>query len=168
MFTLLLQPFHDLDGAVGGDTFLVAGDQKGDAAAVVGMLGDEALAGGDHGGEAAFHVRGAAAVENAVLDHRLEGGVLPLLRGAGGYHVGVAGKAQYGPLLAAHRPEVVHILEAQALDPKADGLQAPDHQVLAAGVFRRDRLAADQIQRQVDSVRGMGHNKRVRGQKGGV
>ena len=57
------QVLHHLAGTVSGVPFFVAGDEKTDAAVVVGVLADKALAGNHHGGEAAFHIGGSASVK---------------------------------------------------------------------------------------------------------
>ena len=66
---------------------------------VFGMLRDEALGGGDHGGEAALHVGGAATVQDAVADDRLERIGLPLLARSGRHDIGMTGEAQHRPPL---------------------------------------------------------------------
>ena len=82
-------------GAVDRRAFLVAGDQEGERARCSRVRGDEFLAGGDHGGEPALHIGGAAAVEQAVADRRLERIGAPFLQRAGRDHVGVPGEAQH-------------------------------------------------------------------------
>ena len=68
---VLLHPRQDAHGAVGGDAFLVAGDQQADRAAR--RAGFEVLRGrGDERGDGALHVAGAAAVQDAVAHFRGE------------------------------------------------------------------------------------------------
>jgi hypothetical protein len=130
-----------------GRAFLVTGDQEGDAALVLRMVGDEALDGDDHRRQAAFHIGGATSAEHALLiDQRGEGGVLPGLQRAGGHYVGVAGEAQHRTvLLAVGRPEVLHVFDAHVLDLEAERTQAAHHQLLTALVKRGDGRAANQV-----------------------
>lgn len=55
-FPTLLQCLHYAQRAVARRTFLVAGDQQCDAAAVLAVRCQKLLDRHDHGGEAAFHV----------------------------------------------------------------------------------------------------------------
>jgi len=52
----------DVTGAVLGVAFFVTGDEKGNGTGVIGVGRHKALTGGNHGGEAAFHVGRAPAV----------------------------------------------------------------------------------------------------------
>jgi hypothetical protein len=130
-----LQHLDDAPGSVHGRPFLVAGEQEGEGAAVVGMPGQEALGGRDHGGEPALHVRGPAAVEHAVADHGLERVGLPVLARTGRDHVGVAGEAQQRPAAAVDGPQVVHRAVLQALVAETEGRQAFGDHVEAAAVL---------------------------------
>ncbi len=158
LFIARLQPFHHLDGTVHGGAFLVAGDEEGDGALVAGMSGHETLAGGHHGGQAALHVGGATTVEHAVAFRGHEGIGLPAFPWTRGHHVGVAGEGQQGRLFATPCPEVIDFTEAQPLDLKADGLQAPDHGLLAAGILRGDGGAGDQV---LGEGEGVGHGAMI-------
>ena len=92
-FAARAERFHHLHRAVHRRSFFIAGDEKGEAAGRLGVFFQKALHGGDHGGDGTFHVGGAAAVEAAVVDGGLERRMPPGFQGAGGHHVGVAGKA---------------------------------------------------------------------------
>ena len=120
---------------------------------MVGMRADELLGGGDHGGEAAFHVGGAAPVQHAIADDRREGVAAPFLEGAGGHHIGVAGEAEQGTGIAAARPEVGDAAELQGLGAEADGRQAARHQGLTAMVLGCHRGARDEVAGQVQGLR---------------
>ncbi|MNH09720.1 hypothetical protein D3C79_691810 [compost metagenome] len=164
----LVARFQALDhrlGAVVSRAFLVAGDQKRDLAAVVRVVLHEALAGDDHGRQAALHVGGATATEHAVgVDQCLEGFMLPLLDRAGRHHVGVAGKTQYRAVLAAvGGPEVVDVFNAHRLQLETDGAQTVHHLRLAIGVDGGDRGATDQVAGQLKGRRELG-----RGRHGGL
>ncbi|MNZ24905.1 hypothetical protein D3C78_420620 [compost metagenome] len=149
-------------GAMVGRAFLVTGDEEGDGALVLRMLGDETLHGHQHGGQAALHVRRATAAEHALLvDQGIEGLVLPGLQRAGGHHVGVAGEAEDGALAAADRPEVLHVLDAHALDAETGGGQPAHHQVLAAFVDRGDRGTTDKVAGEFEGG-GKGRHEKLR------
>src|SRR5450432_1795607 len=67
------RPLQELDGAVDGDAFLIAGDEKRDRAFAVGSrlaaMGRQMRKHGrDAAGDAALHVDRAAPIEEAVLD----------------------------------------------------------------------------------------------------
>src|SRR5690606_7007 len=143
-------------GAMHRRAFLIAGDQEGDGAAMLWMVGDKALDRHDHARQAALHVGGAAPAEHAVgVDARGEGIVLPALHRAGRYHVGVAGEAEHRALAAAHRPEVVDLAETHRLDLEAGGGQTAHHQLLTALVGGRHRGTVDQLAGQLQG-RGEG------------
>src|SRR5690606_8108875 len=100
-FVTLTQALDHGFGAVMGWALFIAGDQKGDAALVVRVLGDKALNGNDHRRQAAFHVRRATAAEHALfINQGVEWLMLPALHWAGGHHIGMPGKAQHGTVVA--------------------------------------------------------------------
>jgi hypothetical protein len=126
-----VQHFHDAPRAVHRRAFLVARKQERDRAGMLRIAGDEALGRRDHRSQAALHVGSAAAVQNAVLDDRLERVGVPFLARAGRNDVGVAGEAEQGATVAAAGPDVFHgterhafHIEAQRFEPCADDLQA--------------------------------------------
>ena len=86
----------------------------------------------------------------------------PFIQRPRGHHIGMAGKAKHRTAAAALRPKIIHRAEAQAFDVESDGLQPLDHQRLAAAVGRTDRLARDQILRQLQGVIAR-HQKRSTG-----
>ena len=134
-------------GAMLSRAFLVAGDQEGDGALVVRVVGDEALHGDDHARQAAFHVRCATAAEHAVfIDAHVERLVLPGVQRAGGHHIGVAGKTQHRAVATAFGPEVLHLFDAHALHLEAAGGQTAHHQLLATFVDRGHGRSADQVE----------------------
>ena len=92
------QGFHHLYRAILGRAFFVAGDQQRDRAPVVRVVRHKAFAGGYEGGQAAFHIRSAPAVQVTVFDHRLKWRVGPVLLRASRNHIGMAGKGQHRPL----------------------------------------------------------------------
>ena len=140
-------------GAVDRWAFLVAGDQEGNGARVLRVLGHEGLGGGQHGGEAALHVCRAAPVQPAVLHGGLEGLGAPFLQRAGGDHIGMAGEAQHRAAAAAGGPEILDTAEAHLLDREAGRCEAVPHQLLAAPVHRGHGGAGDQLLGQGQSVR---------------
>ena len=95
-----VRPFQQLDRAVDGRAFLVAGDEEGDSAswrAVPLQIGER---GGDGGGEPALHVDRAAAPEHVVGDLRRERIEAPAGRLARRHHVRVAGEHEARPGIA--------------------------------------------------------------------
>ena len=143
-FPARLQRLGDRDSAVHGVAFLVRGEQEGDRAAVVGVFGDVGFGGGDEGSQRGFHVRRAAAVEQAVTDFGNKGVALPLLARAGRHDVGVAGKAEERRRGTATRPEVADAAAIDAFAAKADLAQAFGDEFEAAGILRGDRGTSDQ------------------------
>ncbi|MNJ62810.1 hypothetical protein D3C77_586650 [compost metagenome] len=141
-----------------GRAFFVAGDEEGDLAAVVGVVGDEALGGHYHGRQAAFHVGGAAATEHAVgIDQGVERIVLPGLHRAGRHYIGVTGKAQHRTILGTvGGPEVIDVFDAHRLEHEAGIAQALHHLFLAIGVHWGHRGATDQVAGQFKGRREVG------------
>src|SRR5664280_863727 len=86
------EPVADTCRAIDRRAFLVAGDEKADAAAVIGRRPDELFGGDDHRRDRALHVGGAAAVELAITLGRHEGIAGPGRERAGRNDVGVAGE----------------------------------------------------------------------------
>ena len=141
------QAFNHRLGTVVRRAFFITGDQKSDTAFVVRVFRNKAFNGDDHRRQAAFHVRRATATEHAVfINQRIEWLVLPFLHRAGGHHIGVSGKAQYGTLLAAVAgPEVVHIFDTHRLDGETAGGKAARHLLLTAFIKRRDGRTTNQL-----------------------
>src|SRR5690606_12473644 len=152
--TAFTQALDHCLGAMVGRAFLVAGDEKGDLPLMIRVIGSEALDRDNHRRQAAFHIRGAAPMEHAVLvDTRGERRVLPGLQRAGGDHVGVAGEAQHWALRATYRPEILHILDMHRLDDEAAGGQTLAHQLRAAFIQRGDGWTIDQLAGEFESWR---------------
>ncbi len=112
------------------------------------MGGHEALRCGDHGRETAFHVRRAARVQHAVLDHRLERIGAPFFAWPGRHDIGMAGEAEHRAAFPAARPQVLHRAEAQAFDLEAQRFEPLADQIDAAVVLGADRGAPQQVLRQ--------------------
>ena len=121
--------------------------------------------GGDHGREAALHIGRTAPVQEAVRDHGVKGIAAPLIQRPRRHHIGVAGEAEHRSAGPALGPEIVHRPEAQVLDGEAYGLEAIDHQRLAAAVGGTDRRACNQLLRQHQGIglRRRRHQKRSTG-----
>ncbi len=122
-----------------------------------GYCRDELLAGGQHRGETAFHVRRAAPVQQPVADDRLEWIAAPLIQRPRRHHVGVAREAEYRAAAAALGPKIIDRAETQALDGEARGREPLDHQRLAAAVGGTDGLTRNQL---LGQLQGLGHQKR--------
>ena len=156
-----VQGFDDPLGAVNRRPFFVAGDQEGDRSAVPRVGTHELLGGGDHGGEAALHVGGAATVQHTVADGGDEGVGSPLFKRPCGYDVGVSGEADDGigecagtidgpgsacPRPASTRgPEILHAAITQRFNLETERREALAHDLLATGIRRRHRIAGDQV-----------------------
>ena len=151
-----VQGLHHALRAVDRRAFLVAGDEEGDRARVIGVRADEFLGRRDHRGEPALHVGSSAAVEQAVADRRREGIAAPLFERTCRDDVGVAREAEERSPAAAARPEILDVAKAQWLDHEAERRQALRHHWLAALVGRRHRSACDQIPSQFNRL---GHRR---------
>ena len=99
--------------------------------------------GGDERGDAALHVAGAAAVEDAVAHFAGERVGLPV-GGADRHHVGVAGEAEMRRAGADAGEQVVDLAVAQRRDGEAELAQRVGQHGLRAGIGRGYRGAADQ------------------------
>src|SRR6202011_5986325 len=97
-------------------SFLIAGDEEGNGAAVLRVLPNEFFTGREHRREAAFHVRSAAAVQQTILDNRFKGICAPFIQGSRGHDIGVSDKAEYRSAAAALGPKIIDGPKAQALD----------------------------------------------------
>src|SRR4029450_324088 len=91
------RPLHQLDGAVHGNVFLVAGDQERDRAFAVlvrlAAMGSEMVEHRrDAAGNATLHVDGAAAIEKTVLHLARKRTMAPGALISRRHHVGMAGK----------------------------------------------------------------------------
>ncbi len=148
-----LQHLDDAAGTVDGGPLLVARDQKGDRTAVVRMRSHEFLDGRHHRRETALHVGRAAAVKEAVHDHRRERVGPPFLERSRRHDVGMAGEAEYRCAVAARRPEILDGSERQRLDAKADRREPRDHQRLTAAVSGTHRRPRDQFLGQLERRR---------------
>jgi len=158
---LLLQPLADLDGAVDGGAFFIAGDEEGDAAGVIRVAAHEGLGGHHHGRQRRLHVGGATAVQQAITVGGHEGRRGPLIERPRGHHVGVACKSQHGRRVVATAldgPEVGHRgvgrAKHQGVAFEAQGLQTVHHHLLAARVGGRHRRLSDQG---LSEAQGIGH-----------
>ncbi len=144
-------PLQQLDGAVDGDVFLVAGDQERDRALrLAAMRGQIFQHRRDAAGDAALHVDGAAPVEKAVLDVAGERAVAPGALVAGRHHVGMSGEGDVRRAVADTGIEIVDIggaglAEGDAMHLEAGGFQDIFKHAERAGVRRRHRRAAQEI-----------------------
>ena len=150
LLAALAQRLDHLLGAVDRRAFLVAGDQVGDRALVLRVRLHEIFGGGDHGGQRALHVGGAAAKQQAVAHRGLERIALPFFERAGGHHVGVSGEAQHRTALAARRPEIVHVAITQVFDLETGRREPAGHDFLATLVGGGHGIAPDEIEREID------------------
>ncbi len=131
-----LQGVDHPGGTVDEGPLLVGGDEEGNRPSVIRMLGHEALDRHHHGCQRALHVGGAAPVQHAILDGRLERRGVPFVQRAGGHHVCVAGEAEQWPFAAAAGPEVGGVFKHHGLDDEAELGEALRHQGLAPFIQR--------------------------------
>jgi hypothetical protein len=157
----LRRPLQEFCGAVDRDPLLVAGDQERDRA-----LGPAAVCReiverrGDLAGDRAFHVDGAAAVEHAVGNARLEWRMGPHALGAGRHHVGMAGEHEMRRARANARIEILDVRRARraerhAMHDKAHPFQHAFEIGERATFDRRYRAAAHEIPGDGDGVGGV-------------
>jgi hypothetical protein len=104
-----MRPFEQLDGAVHGGSFLVARDEKDDRARRIRGLAPETQRRGDHGGEAALHVAGAAPMQHAVADRPAEGVARPGARVSHRHDIGMAGDDEDRALAADPGVEILDV-----------------------------------------------------------
>src|ERR1700733_13163985 len=103
-------PLQQLDRAVDGNVFLIAGDQKRDRTFWLAALVAKVLQhGGRATGDAALHVDGAAAIKKAAFHLAGEGPNRPRRFIARWHDVGMAGEADMRRFAADARVEVVGV-----------------------------------------------------------
>ncbi len=148
-------PLQQLDGAVDGNVFLVAGDQKRDRAFAV--LARLAAMGGemvkhrrDAAGNAALHVDRAAAIEKPVLHLARERAMAPGALISRRHHIGMPGKGDVRGSVADAGIEVVDVCgagfaEGDAMHLEAGALEDIFEHPKRAGIGRRYGRAADEI-----------------------
>ena len=115
---------------------------------MLGMPADEALTGGDHGGEAAFHIGGAAAIQTALPFRRHKRVGAPLCWISRGHHISVTRESEQRRRIAAPCPKIIHRAERQAFHAKTQPFQAPDQQFLATGVIGRYRASPNEVEQE--------------------
>ena len=157
---LAKRPVDELDRAVDGRPFLVAGQEETDRACER-SPGDEAQGGGDGGCDAALHVAGAAAPELAVGDLGRERVEPPARLVARRHHVGVAGEGEIGPRLSESRIEVEDRGRILRLEGDEVGREPGVAQKIAqigqrAAVGGRDRGKAEKRTRDLERGRRRG------------
>jgi hypothetical protein len=144
------QQLDDPSRAVDRRTFLIAGQQEGQRAAVTRVPRDEACRCGHHRREPGLHVGRAAPVQHTVTDDRLEWVGQPLLARPGRDDVRVTGEAQQWRPGAVHRPEVVDWPERQPLVREPGVRQARAEHVQAAVILGADGRPSHQFRRKFD------------------
>jgi len=135
-FLLFRHPFQHAGGAVDGLAFLIAGDEQRDMAGRVRGCRHE-------GGDGGFHIAGAAAVENPVLDHAGERVLFPGLWTRGN-DIGMAGETQMSAGAWAFCEKILDVAEGKMGDCEIDFLKCCCQHPLGAGIFGGDGGAAKQ------------------------
>src|SRR5882724_12471024 len=123
------RPLQQLDGAIDGEVFLVAGDQERDRTFAVfsgfaAMIGEILQHRRDTTGDAALHVDSTAAIEEAVLDVAGKRAVAPCAFIAWWHHVGMAGESDVRARASDPRIEIVDIGGAGFAEGDAMHLEA--------------------------------------------
>ena len=95
------QHIDDFGRTVQRITLFVRSNQERNAALVVGMLGNETLAGGNETGNAGFHIRRAATIQTAFTFGRFKRWRIPFFNRACRHDVGMSGKAEHRSLRTA-------------------------------------------------------------------
>ncbi len=131
-------------GAMPRHSFLVAGDQKRQAALECATR-QQAFGGADHRRQSALHVRGAAAVEHAIADLRQEGVAGPAIERTGWDHIGMPGENCQRAVGTESGPQVGDALLVEPFQHEAKLGQALTDQRAAAGVVRSQGAAGDQF-----------------------
>ena len=151
-------PLQKLDGAVDGNVFFVAGDQKRDRAFwLAAIVGEILQHRGDAAGDAALHVDRAAAIEKTVLDLAGERAERPCGFVTGRHHVGMSGKGDVRRFSPDAGVEVVDIGcaglgEGHAVAGEAGCGERLFKHPQGTGVGRGYRGAADEIAGNGESI----------------
>ena len=162
--TALSRPLQQLDRAVDGGAFLVAGNQERDGALRRAVLFDVAGDGGDEAGDAALHVDGAAAEHLPPGNLRAERVMRPGGCIADGHDVRMAGEHQVRSLCADAGIEVLDIgriglRRDHAFHHEAEGLQHGGKRGQRTALGWSHRGAADERGEILDRI-GRGHEAR--------
>ena len=146
------QPFEHFLGAVDPGGFLVACDQEADRAVRARLAsGKPMLGGSDESGDRALHVDRTTPPQRAVAQAGAKRVERPRRVRAGRHHVGMPGKTQIGPALAAAGVEVddrvaaVVAAKHQAMTGEAEILEMRGDDVDGALVLGGDARPADQL-----------------------
>ena len=112
---------------------------------MIGMFGNETLAGGNETGNAGFHIRRAATIQTAFTLGRFKRGRIPFFNRTCRHNVGMPSKAEHRSLSTAAQPNVFGVAKMKLLYGKTDFLQAFGQQLLAVLVIRRNGRAGNQL-----------------------
>ena len=112
---------------------------------MIGIFGNESLAGGNKAGNAGFHVRSAAAIQTAFTLGRFKRGRIPFFNRACRHNVGMPGKAEHRSLRTAAQPNIFGVSKMKLFYGKTDFLQAFGQQLLAVLIIRRNGRAGNQL-----------------------
>jgi hypothetical protein len=142
-------PFQHAHGAVGGRPFLIAGDQQADGAGE--FAGRQpGRNGGNERRYRSLHVAGAAPIEHAVVNPRVEWRKGPAAPRR--HHIGMAGEAEMWRGRADPREQVFDFAEFQPGDRQAKPVQCLRQNLLRAVITRCDRLAGEKLPRERQRV----------------
>ena len=111
---------------------------------MIGIFGNESLAGGNKTGNAGFHIRRAAAIQTAFTLGRFKRWRIPFFNRACRHDVGMSGKAEHRSLRTTAQPNVFGVAKMKLFYGKTDFLQAFGQQLLAILVIRRNGRTGNQ------------------------
>ena len=95
------QYIDDFGRAVQRVALFVGSNQKRNAALMIGMFGNETLAGGNETGNAGFHIRRAATIQMTLTLGRFKRGRIPFFNRTCRHDVGMSCKAEHRSLCTA-------------------------------------------------------------------
>src|SRR3984893_14786732 len=167
-------PLQQLNRAVAGNVFLVAGDQKRDRALAIfprlaAMGGEIIQHRRDAAGNPALHVHGAAPVQEPILYLARERAMGPRALVARRHHVGMSGKADVRSAVADTGLELVDVggagfAEGDAMHLEAGAFKDIFEHAERAGIGRGYGWAAEKL---LGNREGIGHAPRLTRQPGG-
>ena len=139
------QHIDNFSRAVQRIALFVRSNQERNAALMIGIFGNETLAGGNKTGNAGFHIRRAATIQTAFTLGRFKRMRIPFFNRACRHDVGMSGKAEHRSLRTAAEPNIFGVTKMKLFYGKTDFLQAFGQQLLAVLVIRRNGWAGNQL-----------------------
>ncbi len=124
----LFEDLGDTLDTINGLALLITGQQDAHLPGMIGVFAHHGFGGNDHGRHAAFHIGGAAPVQDIVPDNGLERRRGPVFNRPGWHHVGMAKKPQRRLIrrvgTAMRNQDIADFTKRQPLNLEALRLQA--------------------------------------------